>query len=881
VKRLESCQRQRQTMRINKNELIAACLAFFVISVFVVSGIIFNDQLIGRYLDSSVPPVDYLVNNNYLMNFYQWWGTINGGIRNGFGAALIPGNSILYFPVVFGAGAWFIPRYQILLTLFSAMASFYLLARRLIEDYSLNDKGKIILSFLGSLFFSLNNYLFSDIIFGSNAQHFTFALSPLLAYSAISYLKINENRFFFLALAALLVMSSTLQHFVFAYTILVIISVIYSNYKFIFSLASAHGVLSLYWILPLLYSAPAIASKEMAVDYSAGLIGSSSPLASGLINSEYFANRNLYNLAINSFWLSSLWILNAFVLLVASLVSLFNIKWYKEKKDVSLIFSCSLMFLISIVLNKGGREPFGGIVLFLYSHFTALSLFRSLQHYLSFYTLSISILFVFSGVFLIRKNIKFIYLLSFLVIINAMPWWYTLDIGAKNIPLANTVPSYLSEFYLTKGNAEMYALNKLPLDFSILHIPPGHSIYFAAVGKNEFNYIVRPGGKMKSQGGDNGLFYGNKRFYASDASSNLLTSALDDMEQNIYEDDEFLESNKNMFSILNLRYLVVRDDVRPLFSKNSGLFNLRNIKKSINRSSMFSSIKKEDYITIAKLVDFLPHFYTASKVRVTSNDVKALPAMVNNPGYEIGSVIYFSRQNENKINMFPESENENMPEADPPVIEFKKIDSTKYRVNVHGATAAIHLVFTDSFNAGWQAYLVGNNKSEDLRQKRGDVVENYKMLDGDEKDQATKNEVKDFIARGWITALGDGKEKRDYTEKYNIDYISKNFRNTIQNDNLASGHFWETWLRNPIPEKNHLTANGYANSWIIDTHRICEENMDACVQNSDGTCDLSLIVEFWPQRLFYFGLLLSGAALSAFLIYFLYSSRLSRAGYET
>ena len=153
-----------------------------------------------------------------------------------------------------------------------------------------------------------------------------------------------------------------------------------------------------------------------------------------------------------------------------------------------------------------------------------------------------------------------------------------------------------------------------------------------------------------------------------------------------------------------------------------------------------------------------------------------------------------------------------------------------------------------------------------------------------------------------MTALGDGKErtikhmkyengkeKLDYIKKYKIDFVSKNFQDTIQNDNLLTGPFWETWMagnwlskdrkwtdrfldfaRNDkvvqIPDENHLMVNGYANSWIIDPDDICK-NKGFCRKNDDGTYDMELIVEFWPQRLFYIGLGISGMTLLSCLGY--------------
>lgn len=170
----------------------------------------------------------------------------------------------------------------------------------------------------------------------------------------------------------------------------------------------------------------------------------------------------------------------------------------------------------------------------------------------------------------------------------------------------------------------------------------------------------------------------------------------------------------------------------------------------------------------------------------------------------------------------------------------------------------------------------------------------------------------DYISKGLVSTLGDGKEetithnkwedgkeKLDYVEKYNIDFISKNFQDTIQNDNLPSGNFWETWLpasykvesgklsslfelnKNvmELPEENHLMANGYANSWIIETEKLCEGSFDSaqddtfCVKNPDGSYDFELIVEFWPQRLFYIGLFISGMTLLSCFGYLIYDWR--------
>ena len=843
-----------------KKKFIFISLLFFVISIFMISRIVFNDRIIGRSLDFPIPPVDYLVKNNYLMNFYSWWGAMNGGGRNSFGAALIPANSILYFPLLFNAGTWFIGRYQIVLTLFTAMLSFYCLSRRFMEEYNLEEKNKIILSIIASLFFVFNGYFFCDIIFGSNAMYFTYSLIPLLLYFVITYFKEQKKIYFVLSLFSIIIISSTLQNLVMAYILIFLFSVVHKKLKFFVKLSLLHFFLSLYWILPLFYVSSEVVTTEIKSvsipkNLSMSLLGSASHFIDTIINKEYFSRRNTYILGLNNIFLSYLWISNAFILLITSLLILLKTSLAK-KNHRKTILGLFVILIFSLLFMKGGHRPFGKFVIYLYQNFPFFSLFRSLQHYIGFYVISISILFLFSGLFLINKNRRFLYLLFGLVLINAMPWWYTLDLGTKNITTTNKIPSYFNEYYLTKGDKKMYALNNLPLDFAVLHAPPGNSINFLAIGENNFNFITRPEGRIKSQGVDCGLYYGNKRFFATDGPKNNLSDILDNMEEDMYLNPNFFEENKTLLSLLGARYFVIREDVRPLFPKNATLFNLENVKKTIEEGELFSSIEKEDFVTIAKIQNFLPHFYTPDNVIVTVSTVESLPEIVSKPDYQIRSAIYFEAQNENKLNNLS---NLNTKKTKTAIIEFKKINPTKYRVWVHQASGQFPLVFGESFHSQWKAYLTkpeaenGNIKIKSL--------DKYTIFNEGDDDQATKEELNEFIDQDWISALGN---------RERIAFVSKNFQNTIQNDNLPAGHLFETWFEKPISESNHLTVNGYANSWIINPNEICQAK-NFCVKNSDGTYDFELTVEFWPQRLLYIGLFISGTTLLAFASYIIWN----------
>ncbi|MDP2947693.1 MAG: hypothetical protein Q8N88_06285 [Nanoarchaeota archaeon] len=217
-----------------------------------------------------------------------------------------------------------------------------------------------------------------------------------------------------------------------------------------------------------------------------------------------------------------------------------------------------------------------------------------------------------------------------------------------------------------------------------------------------------------------------------------------------------------------------------------------------------------------------------------------------------------------------------------PILEFKKINPTKYRIIAHRASSDFPLIFSESFNKEWKVYIT-ESLIETLKFKvKGNDLDGYKILDDNIDGQASSDEIKNFINKGWIVSLGDGKEKEikhqnyengrerlNYIEKYKIDFISKNFQGTIQNDNLLNGHIWDTWFKKSLPEENHLTANGYANSWLIDLDNI--KKTGNYTQNPDGSIDFELVIEFWPQRLFYLGLGISGTTLLLCLGYLVYN----------
>ncbi len=73
-----------------------------------------------------------------------------------------------------------------------------------------------------------------------------------------------------------------------------------------------------------------------------------------------------------------------------------------------------------------------------------------------------------------------------------------------------------------------------------------------------------------------------------------------------------------------------------------------------------------------------------------------------------------------------------------------------------------------------------------------------------------------------------------------------------------------------VPDEQHLKINNYLNGWFVDTNAFCK-NKNLCKQNPDGSYDMEMVIEFWPQRWFYLGLIISGTTLLGCLIYLSYN----------
>lgn len=93
----------------------------------------------------------------------------------------------------------------------------------------------------------------------------------------------------------------------------------------------------------------------------------------------------------------------------------------------------------------------------------------------------------------------------------------------------------------------------------------------------------------------------------------------------------------------------------------------------------------------------------------------------------------------------------------------------------------------------------------------------------------------------------------------------------LQMNNARVQGFLNSWwpLAKPdaVPSEYHYQLDGFLNAWYVDTPALCAISGASCVKNADGSYDIEMVIEFWPQRWFYLGLLISGATLAGCLGY--------------
>lgn len=830
----------------NKSSTFGVLLYFFVYLAVFFNYFFVDGMPAGE--DWSFPVYGYQLKNWLLGSFYTWGDASNMlGANISFSTSLFLQTMGVVLNKIIGIDG---EGYQKILFMTSFMlggvSAFFLFLRLGINKTA---------AFVGGIVFTLNPASFNFIAMGWNLALLSIFSLPAMLILFDKYLEFKKIKYLVLigicfSLIGFLE-SQSIIHFP------IFLSVYYFLKKGI-SIASFRGYivslllilaiavgLHIYWVMPIFFiKDPYISSKVVLNDISR------------------FAIRFSYQDIIRGWG------------------SVFNYQFEYAFPKFAYLFSflAPLSLILLMLLKKSKKYGYFFVFLFFYPFFMYLFL-QKLSNLIPYtnvirdYGRTFPYLFLAAGYFIaqlcrdlsFRK--KYHYLLIFAVGMSIIPF--------INGSLYNTEKKRATGIstYDIDQRLRMYKHNE---DIKKIDMELGkHRFFTKGIGFPMFSAYIIPENKkfdgMWASMTDSAMIFSSNIKYQLHRGNSLET--LFNQHDNIFSSSNCGKANLDSFlrGVIdsNYFYLILKKDIV------SSSYNLSSDKFEeclLTSDKVFLINEYEEYKLFKINHDFfLPHFYIPQKSFISKRSIEYLPRILSQDDWKTRVAVFLEEQNEGKEGILTQISGDG--EKDFSIIEFKKINPIKYILRLHSVSGSFPLVFSESFHDGWKTY-TKQVESKKLSSYKVNL-NNYKILDGNVEDQASKDELDDFIQKGWVTDLGDGKEKSinhqkwennkeklDYVEKYNVDFVSKNFQGTIQNDNLPAGHFWDTWFQEPIENnENHLMANGYANSWVIDTDKICEETPEKCIKNADGTYDMEMVVEFWPQRLFYVGVGISGITL--------------------
>jgi hypothetical protein len=266
--------------------------------------------------------------------------------------------------------------------------------------------------------------------------------------------------------------------------------------------------------------------------------------------------------------------------------------------------------------------------------------------------------------------------------------------------------------------------------------------------------------------------------------------------------------------LMNVKYILLHKDVEKRFGLDGQIKMDAFVKDGLLESVTANNFFKV-YELNQKFVK--PRVYLPRHIRVL-DDINQL---LESGALDIGGGVdaFFFQQN--MPDLF-KARIHDISTAGGATIEYIRVNPTKYRLRVRNAKGAFAVILLEAFRDEWNVYLSDDSEFHVGETKR-------RSIDG---------EAAGPLARV-IQRLFDGK-------------------------------FYETWSSDKISsDKNHHLANGFANSWIIDAENVCA-GQKQCTRNPDGSYDLELVLEYWPQQLVYIGMFLSVLTLVLCMLYVAY-----------
>lgn len=533
---------------------------------------------------------------------------------------------------------------------------------------------------------------------------------------------------------------------------------------------------------------------------------------SGYRGQPYYSYSTIYN--------SFLFVIIGFIFVLTFFLPLLFMKRQNEETRRNILFF-TVTLLVSVWLSKGVHEPLGIMFQWAIDTVTFFKSFRSA--YEKFGTVQVLCSAVLCSYFLSfiadkashRRSVSIAVLALFVMgNIYAFPFWNG-DVFRREGPVMAgfrfKIPQayYDLNAYLEMQGMAPYRLLQLP-DNNVpvpgiitLNLegelyggsdPLSRLLKFPIVHIDSFNYSLAD--EVKNQ-----LF--EKRF-ETDPSL-------------------FLDNVKTIATLMNVKYILMRGDVSTVtYPQMTEPGTVRPLLGDLDVAGSFGSL------TLYRLPDenIYPLIYPVSEpvfmhspprvdlLRMTATERKRPGSAFFFIGQNLKSYNDLHKQSMPLFNRVPpgavvRQNNEiERPVEQSPVLEFRKINPTKYRVRVFGARDSFFIVFSELYHEQWKAYL------------------------------------------GQTTGVEGG-----HVVAVESQPVPEGGKGAVFNEKLPTGSLFETLGLQSLSSHDHWIANGYANAWRIELAKVLESGKYR--KRDDGSVDFEVILEFKLQRIVYLGIVVS------------------------
>jgi hypothetical protein len=702
---------------------------------------------------------------------------------------------------------------------FSVFLSSFYSMRYLIYRLTLSKDWGVV----SGLLYAFSPFLFSAIIAGSFPQWIAYAFSPIYFYFLSSYLS-NGGRLVFVGiLISHFFVLIFLQYFVLISISALIFGIFfYKSEALAYSkaikrlsiLAIAFVLINLFWILPFLYQLDDFYSNTIqhaSIISGFPAVQNSKQSILHILFGTGFLDRNLYFESLLGVE-RVLYLTSVCIILILIFVS-----YIKGRASRPSLFFLSIL-LIFILLVKGGNAPFGNISMTFYEYFPLMKMYRSPQNIFFI----VAFLFPILVATALNKTKKLKLTLLALSIVSMIGWFSAGDIGRHSLSLQNR--DHLDFYTMNSDIKKVYENNdKRGLLHKELFIPSANSILFQ---KNDDQ--IEAQGQVPEY-----IFLDKQPIFIENTDNALLL----DFQETF--DKQFLKQN-------SIRYITIRNDVAHHHWKQPHNY-LKAVQKVLDSS--FKKVYDSEIASTYLVKDFIPAFYVCREDDYTFNTL--------NESYDYG-ICNIDLSSVNDLDIVTNL----VQQEQPSFVEYTKISPVEYRVNIKGIkrNSSFLLRFFQKYDSLW-----------DLVPLKPEQKMQINTIDRQSFDQVNEHDRMDI----------ESYKSFNLTRPEGGGFVSKSFYNSVQNDNIT-GNKEKLYLlnRSKIDNKFHIPIDANSigsssyialNGWIINTDYLMNNYKDYITPNNDGSYDIEFKVLYYPQKIFYLGLVISASFLLVMLLIFLIS----------